>query len=398
MLMFKKKLLYIFINYLMQGVNILLNLLFMKYLSGTHLGDLSLARTWQQLLDYSHAGTRFSLDRFIPTANPLQKEQFFSTVMIVTFVISFFLFLMSALISGFNSTIMVFSFIGLLLSTSNVLKAYLRADSQVGRMLTIVIVVQFIPIFFSTICYFLTKNLLIYLFTHLSLFVASCLVAGIVEKKNILNIFKNINSFTEVLKKIVKPSSLLFLNSLFVFLYMVIDRFFIDYYLGRTALGDYSIITFSFTALMIIPASFSELIFTKIVKESVVKRKKIYLKESFFSLCITLIGIILANLLMDFFISHYTKYSYLLALIHLATYAVLPFSLTAIYYHVLNGHDLRKNLLIVSFSVCLLQVFYFFVLNVISSLSIVNFLYAKLAFGWIILLGYFLNIMFFSKK
>ncbi|EFH3430983.1 polysaccharide biosynthesis protein, partial [Escherichia coli] len=51
--MIKKGLIYILINYAIQFLNIFLSLVMMKYLTTAQLGDLTLARTWQQFVDYS---------------------------------------------------------------------------------------------------------------------------------------------------------------------------------------------------------------------------------------------------------------------------------------------------------------------------------------------------------
>lgn len=71
--MFKKGIIYILLNYMIQFLNILFNLLLMKYLNSYQLGSLALAKTWQQFVDYSHLGARFSLDRYIPVAKEEEK-------------------------------------------------------------------------------------------------------------------------------------------------------------------------------------------------------------------------------------------------------------------------------------------------------------------------------------
>ncbi len=391
--MFKKSFFYILINYMMQAMNILLNLIFMKYLTGGQLGSLSLARTWQQSIDYSHLGTRFSLDRFIPTSGDEEKKRLLCTVIVATFVISFLLFLVSVFISGNDLVIVVFNFVGIILAATNVIKSYLRACGLVDRMLKMVVIAQLMPVTLSTVYYCISKDFSGYLLVYFLSFFIFFMMFYITERKLICEVLTNYKFVLSTLKDIVRPSFLLFVNSLFIFLYMVMDRFFIDHYLGRSALGNYSVITFAFSALMIIPASCAELIFSRVVRQSALKKKKVYIKESMLCLGITLIGVVCANIFMGFFIREFTHYDYLLDLMHLATFAVIPFSLTAIYYHVLNGHDLRNKMIGVSFTVCVFQVVYYFFLAYTEKMTITNVLYAKLATGWIVILAYFLVLL-----
>lgn len=396
--MFKKRILYLLSIYSIQGINILLNLLFMKYLSVIQLGDLALAKTWQQSVDYSHAGTRFSLDRYIPVADEIGKKQLVSAVINVTVVISSCLFTGSMFFSRFNTVIVTFTFVGFMLAMSNIIKAYLRASGEIDRMLFTVIICQLLPVMVSTLIFVVSENFNTYLLGYFLSFVISMIALFFCEKKLFITIFQAKMDLIQTLKSILKPSALLFLNALLIFLYMVMDRFFVDHYLGRQALGDYSIITFAFTALMIIPATFAELIFTKIIRQSVQAGKKLFLPETLLCVGVTLLAVIIANIVMALFIKNFTHYEYLISDIRLATFAVIPFSVTAVYFHVLNGHDLRQKMLSVSFTVCLLQMAYFYMLVLMSSLTVKNFIYAKLATGWIVMAGYFLIIMLHSFK
>ncbi|HFN5737013.1 TPA: polysaccharide biosynthesis protein, partial [Escherichia coli] len=84
--MIKKGLIYILINYAIQFLNIFLSLVMMKYLTTAQLGDLTLARTWQQFVDYSHFGARFSLDRFIPLKKEREKKLLVTTVLLTNII------------------------------------------------------------------------------------------------------------------------------------------------------------------------------------------------------------------------------------------------------------------------------------------------------------------------
>lgn len=385
--MLKKGLLYIILNYSIQFLNIVLNLLLMKYLNSYQLGSLALARVWQQLVDYSHLGTRFSLDRYIPTAEDLEKKYLVITVLISTIVSSLIVCFVAIIINKADIVITILTISGVFIAFGNILKAYYRATNNINKMLKLVFYNQVLPLVIS---------LLVYVWTHnFNLYLMVLLVGYFIFFVNLLykelELFKFFEwvKFKHTIKKILRPSLWLFINSIFVFAYLVMDRFFIDYSLGREQLGFYSIIIFSFTALMIIPATCAELLFVKVIRESCESGKVIFIKEVSILLAITTLGIIFTNLAMSYFVENFTSYGFLVDQMHLVTWAVLPFALTSIYHHVMNGLDLRKLLTITNFSVCLLLLLYYLYPILISqSFSLQYYLYAKLATGWLVFFGY----------
>jgi len=52
--------------YLNQACNVVINLMFIKLLPLSVLGEVAIAKVWMQLVDYSHLGFRFALDRYGP--------------------------------------------------------------------------------------------------------------------------------------------------------------------------------------------------------------------------------------------------------------------------------------------------------------------------------------------
>lgn len=78
------------------------------------------------------------------------------------------------------------------------------------------------------------------------------------------------------------------------------DRFFIDDSGGREQLGNYSVIIFAFSALMIIPSTCAELLFVKVIRQCSQSGKRLFVKESLIMLVVTLSGVIIANVVMKF--------------------------------------------------------------------------------------------------
>lgn len=106
-------------------------------------------------------------------------------------------------------------------------------------------------------------------------------------------------------------------------------------------------------------------------------------------LAVTLSGVIIANVVMKFFIENFTKYGHLVPELHLATLAVIPFAFTAIYYHVMNGLDLRKQMVLVSAVVCIILMAYYCIpIFTTVKFGLEDYLYGKLFTGWLVLLGY----------
>lgn len=395
--MLKKGLIYILLNYTIQFLNIIFNLLLMKYLNSYQLGSLALAKTWQQLVDYSHLGARFSLDRYIPVAEEEEKKYLVATVLFTTFVGSLFILLVAVVVNNADIIVSILTVSGIFIAVGNIVKAYYRATNSLTKMLNLVFYNQLVPLLISIVLYFYTLDFNIYLVSLVLSYLVFSLILFYRERE--IFYFIKYERVKKVIKEIAVPSFLLFVNSLVAFLYLVMDRFFIDYSNGRQELGHYSIILFAFSALMIIPATVAELLFVKIIKQSCESGKHFFWKETLITLGITVVGVIVANFCMDFFVIKYTEYSFLIPQMHMAAFAVIPFALTAIYYHVMNGLDLRKEIVLVNFLVFLILFIYYLIPLILNEKFFLDYyLYAKMLTGWLVILGYVFFILFFRKK
>ncbi|HEG1826149.1 TPA: polysaccharide biosynthesis protein [Enterobacter cloacae] len=385
--MFKKGLLYILVNYAIQFINIFLSLVMMKYLTTAQLGDLSLARTWQQFVDYSHLGSRFSLDRFIPLSKNREKKLLVTSVLLTNIIGALTVLIVALVFNHSNLTVVILTLCGVFISISNIIKAYYRATNRINEMLWLVIYSQFLPVLLPLIIYLFTHSFEFYLYSSLGCYGLAIIrlywIERSLKKYFILKLLSNRLIF------LFKPSLLLFLNAIFTFLYLVMDRFFIDGTGGRDQLGNFSVIIFAFSALMIIPSTCAELLFVKVIKQCSQTGRCLFIKECIIMFAVTMLGVIVANVVMKFFIENFTKYGYLVPELHLATFAVIPFAFTAIYYHVMNGLDLRKQMVAVSAAVCLVLIVYYCIpVFTHVKFELRDYLYAKLATGWLVLLGY----------
>jgi O-antigen/teichoic acid export membrane protein len=348
-------------------------------------------------VDYSHLGARFSLDRYIPVAKEEEKKYLVATVLFTTFIGALFVFLTAIIFNKADIVVSILTASGIFIAVGNIVKAYYRATNSLTEMLKLVFYNQLVPLLISIVVYFYTLDFNFYLISLLISYLFFAFILFYRERE--LFHFIKYERVKRVIKEIAVPSFLLFINSLVVFLYLVMDRFFIDYSNGREELGHYSIILFAFSALMIIPASVAELLFVKIIKQSCESGKRFFWKETFITLGITLVGVIVANFCMDYFVTKYTNYSFLIPQMHMATYAVIPFALTSIYYHVMNGLDLRREIVVVNLAVCIVLILYYICpLFLKLSYSLNYYLYAKIFTGWFIFLGYMFFILMSRKK
>ena len=351
------------------------------------MGSLALARTWQQLVDYSHLGTRFSLDRYIPITEDRERIRIVASVLIFTFLTAIIVFISSLISSNRDITVISLTFCGVGISLANIIKCYYRASNKINEMLLLVVKCQLVPVVIPLIIYVINHNWHFYIFSSVICYFVA--VSHLLYKERGIFFALEFNEFIKTLKFISSSSVWLFANAIFIFLYLVMDRFFINNSLGINVLGEYSVITFAFTALMIIPSTCAELLFVKVIKESCTSGKTIFLKEVSIIFSVTILGVCVANVLMEYFIGNFTNYGALIDKMHIATLGVIPFAFTSIYYHVMNGLDLRKQLVAVNGTLCIVLIGYYILPQfLVFKISLDYYLYAKLATGWVILIGY----------
>ena len=383
----RSKLIYIGLSYSIQVLNVILNLIFMQRLPMSILGDLAIAKVWLQTFDYTHLGSRFALDRFLPVTKRSEQRQLYLWITLATvFSGSLLVIFFSMIIEKVNYVVLSFCLVGMSLAIGNVIKAYFRATSDIKSVNNIVMRLYCLPLAISVGV--ATFDYEIFLLVYPISFIAALVYFFITFSKNKRHFLLWSHRTRVFFRKMSSVSGLLFINSIIVYATLVIDRLFVDWTLGRDALGQYSIVMFVFASLFTVPSILTELIFPKIIRKVVHERSRLFLKEILFVSLATLLMILVVNAFMYLFVANYTSHKNLLPLMQLASLAVLPYSVTSILSHVFNGLDYRLRLLKIN---ALLLVCYFFVLSVISAHPALElFLYAKIAFS--ILTSIFLGV------
>jgi hypothetical protein len=125
-----------------------------------------------------------------------------------------------------------------------------------------------------------------------------------------------------------------------------------------------------------------------------VKLVKFFWKEIFITLGITVVGVVVANFCMDYFVARFTNYGFLTEQMHIATLQLYLFT----YSDLLSCNEWvgfkKRNCS--GKSQCL---YYFgFILHIPfvfkQNYGLDYYLYAKVATGWLVFLGYLFFILF----
>ncbi|MNJ13020.1 hypothetical protein D3C77_72240 [compost metagenome] len=377
----RSKIIYIFLSYSIQLLNILLNLVFMQRLPVSLLGDVAIAKIWLQTFDYTHLGTRFALDRYLPmTKSDGHRSAYLLFSLLVSFFGSLAILLISLIIENANITIFSFCLVGISLAITNVIKAYFRATENIKSVNILMGWLYAFPLTISLLASLYSFNafILIYPISFWVLLIILLLKYG-------FNITFDMRwrYILAIKRKMIGTSKLLFLNSVIIYLSFVIDRLFVDWSLGRDALGTYSIIMFVFASIFSIPSILTELIYPKIIRSTVKEKKLFHWKESalvFFGTCVV---ILIANVSMYYLVERFTKYSELVPLMQLAAIGVIPYSCIAILNHVFNALDKRWLLFIINLVSLLIYVLFLFVAHSFKQMDI--FVFAKITYGFVLL-------------
>lgn len=381
----------------MQFLNVILNLLFMQRLSTEQLGVLSLAKVFLQSADYSHLGTRFSLDRFVPTSEKERSINYAIIASLVSLLVS--LLITCYILYSQGETLIYLSFFisGVIIAQSNILKAYYRGRGNTVVMIAVPFYFSILPILAILLFIWIDFN-----YEYLVLYFIPYLVFGLMFsikyiKKTFLWLYNGCFNL-EGSEQFFSVSKVLLINAVCVFLYSALDRVFISNFLGEKILGEYSVVIFAFSALLVLPSIIAELIYPKIVRETIETGRVIYIKETLFILLPTVIAVILVNFSMGFFIVKYTQYEYLLSEIHLVTWGVLPFCFTAILYHVLNALDLRKYIVLSNGIVLMFLIVSLVAFNLFDVYEMYYFVLLKISLGIVLLLAYLISLVFSDFK
>jgi O-antigen/teichoic acid export membrane protein len=380
--------------YLNQVTSVLVNFLFIRTLSLTTLGDIAIAKVWMQVMDYSHMGLRFSLDRYVPVWERHRSIHLLWICIGVSSIVSAALICLALLFTDNKGLILVFCIWGYGVAIATILKNYYRASADAARMLTTYFACPTIPAVAQTAAFFLWG-----FNGFLMVTVASSLVTTAYLLIKAWPMMAEIrHRLTETLHAVRAATATLFINALVIFLTFSVDRIILNAYSSKEVLGEYSIILFAFSLLLIIPSTVAEFIFPKIVRTTVEDGKIFHPREMLTILIPTAIATLVAYAAAPYLVAKLTSYEHLVADIQLVTLGVLPYAATPILFHVMSALDMRIPLVL---SACVVLGLYVLALlwgGMHADNKLEFFTLARVYYGYLLLLAYGMCLMLHRRR
>lgn len=370
--------------YLNQVANVLVNFLFIRTLSLATLGDIAIAKVWMQVMDYSHLGLRFSLDRYVPVWDRHRSAHLLWICIGVSSIVSAAIIGAALLFTDNKLLILVFCLWGYGVAIATILKNFYRASADAARMLATYVACPTIPAVTQTAAFFLwgfTGFLIVTATTSLA-----TAVYVLIKARPLLAEIRH--PLRETLHAVRGATITLFINAAVIFLTFSVDRIILNAYSSKEVLGEYSIVLFAFALLLIIPSTVAEFIFPKIVRTTVEDGRTFHPREMLTILLPTAIATLVAYVSAPYLVPGLTSYGHLVRDIQLVTLGVLPYAVTPILFHVMSALDLRRSLVV---SACAVLGVYVLVLlwggmNADSKLEF--FTLARVLYGYVLLAAY----------
>lgn len=332
------------IGYLGTFLNMLINVLLIKYLSSYEFGRISLGKSIFQSFEYSHCGLRFGMDRILPhLKSESEKSKYFSAVYYFSIFTSLG-FIFYWILYDIQDWLfyLCFSIPGLFYTLITITKIYFRSYENKTKFISISFWIQIFPIFAQILGLLIFGQIgfvLSYIFSYLIVFFLArkyYYVPLVVFNKGLLKPVKNLFNY----------GGLLFWSSIINFLATTGDRFFIAKYLGLSVVGEFSVIMFFFTAIIMFSSSYTELIMSKIILNPFFSY---IIKQITFVIIIAIFLAGISYFVLPFFLELFIpKYSYLVSSIQIILLASIPQACIPILNNFFHAIDKRRTLLIIN--------------------------------------------------
>lgn len=383
---------YSVLAYVNQAASVLLNLAFIRLLPLNVLGEVAIAKVWMQLTDYSHLGFRFALDRYVPVWDKTRSENLLWLCLLVSSGVSAILLCVALVFTASPLLICAFVASGYCIAIATILKNYHRAGADNGRMLFVYALCPTLPTLVQTgvmlawgFHWFLVVTIPMYSVATLLLF----------RRVDVRTALKGLD-ITATVRSVRASAGTLLANAIIIFLSFSVDRVILNHFSTKEVVGEYSVVLFGFSLLLIIPSTLAEFIFPRIVTETAQTGKMFFPKEMLTLLAPTVLAVLAALPLIPLAIDHFTSYSRLTPLIQFVTLGIVPYAATPILFHVMSALDMRRELVIAA---CLVLAVYVAVLvwgGLYADHLLEFFTAARAGYGYLLLAVYALFIM--SRK
>ncbi len=330
------------LTYLNQLASVLVNFLFIRTLSLTTLGDIAIAKVWMQVMDYSHLGLRFALDRYVPVWDHHRSAHLMYICIGVSSIVSAVIVGLAMLFTDNRVLTLVFCLWGYGVAIATILKNFYRASANSGGMLATYLACPTIPAIAQVVVFYLSG---------FAGFLIATAVTSVATTVYLLLKARPIRAeirhrLSETFLAVGPATITLFINAIVIFLTFSVDRIILNKYSSKEVLGEYSVVLFAFSLMFIIPSTLAEFIFPKIVRATV-EEGKIFHPQAMLTILIpTAFATIVAYVSAPHLVSVLTDYGHLVSHIQLVTLGVLPYALTPILFHVMSALDMRTQLVL----------------------------------------------------
>lgn len=370
--------------YINQAANVLINFLFIRTLSLTTLGDIAIAKVWMQVMDYSHLGLRFSLDRYVPVWDRHRSAHLLWISIGVSSIVSVLIISLALLFTDNRALILVFCLWGYGVAIATILKNYYRASANSADMLATYFACPTIPA--------IAQMVVFYVWGFKSFLIATTVTSVattvylLIKARPLLTDIRH--QLYETLQAVRSATMMLFVNAVVIFLTFSVDRIILNAYAPKEALGEYSIILFAFSLLFIIPSTVAEFIFPRIVRTTVRDGRTYHPREMLTILLPTAIATIVAYVSAPYLIPRLTSYGHLVNDIQMVTLGVLPYAVTPILFHVMSALDMRIQLVLSACAVLGVYVLALLWGGMHAADKLEFFTLARVLYGYVLLTSY----------
>lgn len=375
---------YSFLAYLNQACNVFINLVFIKTLSLNMLGEVAIAKVWMQLVDYTHLGFRFALDRYVPVWDKDRSENLLWLCIVTTSAVTALLICVALTFTANPLLIATFIVWGYCVSITTILKNYYRASADNRKMLFVYAICPTIPVAIQAVA-------VIYLgfswFLGLTITAYVGAVLYLLRDINVRHALTKLDIRATVVSVRLSALSML-MNSIIIFLSFAVDRVLLNYFAPKNVLGEYSVILFAFSLLLIVPSTLAEFIFPKIVSETANTGRIYYPMETLSIIVPTVLAIGIAFIAIPFAMELFPQYGRLTEMIQLIIFGIIPYAVTPVLFHVMNALDMRQELVVAASLVLGLYIAVLAWGGFHSENLLHFFTVARVAYGYLLLLVY----------
>lgn len=372
--------------YLNQVASVMINILFIRTLTLNTLGEIAIAKVWMQVMDYSHLGLRFSLDRYVPVWDRHRSAHLLWICIGLSSFISAAIIGLALLFTENKPLILAFCIWGYGVAVATILKNYYRASADAARMLVTYAACPTIPAVVQVAVFYLLG------FTGFLFFTAAASLATtayvLIKAWPLMSDIQH--RLSDTLHSVRSATITLFINAIVIFLTFTVDRIILNAYSSKEVLGEYSIILFAFSLLLIIPSTVAEFIFPKIIRTTVDDGRVFYPREMLTILTPTALATLVAFFSASYLITQFTSYGHLVEYIQLMTLGALPYAATPVLFHVMSALDLRVQLVLSACAVLGLYVLALLWGGVHAANKLEFFTLTRVFYGYALLLAYLL--------